>query len=280
MKKDFLRKLHNAVSGRLLVLKKKVQACSRRLGTALRAAACRAREAGKESGKTFSFAAFLSGLGRIDRRTMKLAAIPLCLIAIVLTLMSGSLQTVAWFTDLAEERNSFEVGKMDMTVYYKNDIVTEYTEVTPTTNVFNDRALYEPGYTQVVYFRIENDGNVDFDYQISVTEAGYIDSKNVYNSDLHLADYLRFGVVTAESQPELDRALARALDDGTVEQDIHINGVYTERGLGTLEGGKEHYAALVVYMPEEVGNEANYRGVQPRTVLGITVYAQQAGTMQ
>jgi len=38
-----------------------------------------------------------------------------------------------------------------------------------------------------------------------------------------------------------------------------------------------HYAALIVYMPEEVGNKANYRGFDvPQVKLGITVFAQQA----
>ena len=38
-----------------------------------------------------------------------------------------------------------------------------------------------------------------------------------------------------------------------------------------------HYAALIVYMPEEVGNVANYRGTDvPQLELGIKVFAQQA----
>jgi len=43
--------------------------------------------------------------------------------------------------------------------------------------------------------------------------------------------------------------------------------------------GSSRYVALIVWMPEDVGNEANYmRGsVVPRVELGITVFAQQAG---
>jgi hypothetical protein len=42
-------------------------------------------------------------------------------------------------------------------------------------------------------------------------------------------------------------------------------------------GEDAHYAALVVYMPEEVNNVANYRGASvPKVKLGITVHAQQA----
>ena len=40
------------------------------------------------------------------------------------------------------------------------------------------------------------------------------------------------------------------------------------------------YAALILYMPKEVGNEANYRGGDIPTIdLGITVFASQRGTL-
>jgi hypothetical protein len=44
----------------------------------------------------------------------------------------------------------------------------------------------------------------------------------------------------------------------------------------TLQAGGDIYIALVVRMPEEVGNAANYRGeTQPKVELGITVKADQ-----
>ena len=45
----------------------------------------------------------------------------------------------------------------------------------------------------------------------------------------------------------------------------------------TFEAGEDpHYAALIIYMPEEVGNVANYRGdTVPEVELGITVKAEQ-----
>jgi len=48
-----------------------------------------------------------------------------------------------------------------------------------------------------------------------------------------------------------------------------------------LQPGSERYIALIVRMPEEVGNAANYRGViVPRVDLGITVKASQEGTLK
>jgi hypothetical protein len=46
--------------------------------------------------------------------------------------------------------------------------------------------------------------------------------------------------------------------------------------VAALNPGDTAYLALVVRMPEEVGNEANYReGVIPKVELGIIVKAEQ-----
>ena len=49
-----------------------------------------------------------------------------------------------------------------------------------------------------------------------------------------------------------------------------------ETDVAALEPGETAYMALVVRMPEEVGNEANYRGDDiPKVELGIIVKADQ-----
>ena len=105
----------------------------------------------------------------------------------------------------------------------------------------------------------------------------YVDSVNVYGGKLHLPAYLRFGVVFAATEPELDRKTAQTLADKRMLQDLVLNQ-YTEIDEVAVPVQGERYAALIVYMPEEVGNEANYRGTDVPTVeLGLTVFAQQAG---
>ena len=61
-------------------------------------------------------------------------------------------------------------------------------------------------------------------------------------------------------------------------KDWGMLGTWSEVSPYTFEAGENaHYAALIIYMPEEVGNAANYRGfVEPRVELGITVFAQQS----
>lgn len=191
----------------------------------------------------------------------------------------GTGATLAWFSDADTVRNEFQIGLLKLDVSYKNDIVTEYTPLQGTTEAFHDEALYEPGYTQVVYLKIENEGNVDFRYKVAVTVADFTNGKNAWGEDIYLPDHLRYGVVFAETEAQLqelvkDRLTAK--NHATNEWDTL--GTWSVKSPYVFQVGEEaHYAALIVYMPEKVGNEANYRGFQePRVELGITVFAQQA----
>lgn len=188
----------------------------------------------------------------------------------------GTGATLAWFSDADSVRNEFRIGLLDLDVSYKNDIITEYTPLKGATEVFYDEALYEPGYTQVVYLKIDNNGDVDFNYKISVTVTDFTNGKNAWGEDIYLPNYLRYGVVFAESETQLREMVKDRLNSRThAENNL---GTWSEVSPYTFEAGEEsHYAALIVYMPEEVGNAANYRGfTEPRVELGITVFAQQA----
>ncbi|MEE1049397.1 MAG: hypothetical protein U0M60_18505, partial [Clostridia bacterium] len=56
--------------------------------------------------------------------------------------------------------------------------------------------------------------------------------------------------------------------------DMPLHNYDTETAV--LEPGATKYIALIVRMPEEVGNVANYRGdTVPKVELGITVKADQ-----
>ena len=203
-------------------------------------------------------------------------ALSACLFVVWWALGTGA--TLAWFSDHDEVRNEFEVGLLDLEVYYKNDIVTDYTLMESDSEVFYDEALYEPGYTQVVYLRLDNKGNVDFNYKVAVTVAGVTKGKNMWGEDIYLPNYLRYGVVFAETEAQLEDMVAQRLEARThAPNDWGALETWSDISPYTLEvKDKCHYAALIVYMPEEVGNRANYLGMtQPKVKLGITVFAQQ-----
>ena len=215
------------------------------------------------------------------RWTKAALALSACLFVLWWALGTGA--TLAWFSDTDMARNEFDIGLLKMDVSYRNDIVSAYTPLQGSTKVFNDEALYEPGYTQVVYLKIDNTGDMDFNYKVAVTvhrsEVGY----NALGEEIYLPNYLRYGVVLGTTEEEViaqvqDRLTAR----GNAFHDGAALGTWSEPSPYTFAAGEDsHYAALIVYMPEEVGNAANYRGThQPRVELGITVSAQQANAPQ
>lgn len=192
----------------------------------------------------------------------------------------GASATLAWFTDTTPAvRNSFEVGRMNLQVSYKNDNLTYYHPMSETSHVFKEKALYEPGYTQVVYLKIDNMGNIPFDYKVSVDKIASDDSINVFGGTLHLPKYLRFGVMFDVDEATLIRRVAQL--EATEEMEGLKLNQYSALSGTTLEPEKTQYAALIVYMPEDIGNEANHIGTKepPTVTLGVTVFAQQAGTM-
>lgn len=191
----------------------------------------------------------------------------------------GTGATLAWFSDADTVRNEFQVGLLKLDVSYKNDVITEYAPLEGATRAFHDEALYEPGYTQVVYLKIENRGDVDFQYKIAVTVEGFKNGKNQWGEEIYLPDYLCYGVVFSETEAGLE-ALVK---DRLAARDHAPNGwgalgTWSEKSPYVFEAGEDaHYAALIVRMPEDVDNRANFRGAQePRVELGITVFAQQA----
>ena len=191
----------------------------------------------------------------------------------------GTGATLAWFSDVETVRNQFQVGLLNLDVSYKNDIVTDYTPLKGATEVFYDEALYEPGYTQVVYLKIENNGNVDFNYKVAVTVKDFTNGKNAWGEEIYLPNYLRYGVVFGESETDLQAMVKDRLESRThAANDWGMLGTWSEVSPYTYEVGETaHYAALIIYMPEEVANAANYRGfVVPQVQLGITVFAQQS----
>ena len=192
----------------------------------------------------------------------------------------GTGATLAWFSDTTPvAKNTFNVALMDLDVWFRNDTMTDYARLTENTPIFNNHAIYEPGYTQVVRLRIENPGDVEFQYKVAVNVNSYTTSLNKFGATFSLPPYLRYGVLFSASEAELDRALAQSLADQDMEKLLNLN-TYSAYDTVTVVSGGARYVALVVYMPEETGNEANYKkpASQPYVDLGITIYAQQADT--
>lgn len=73
--------------------------------------------------------------------------------------------TYAWFTDTATTGvNKILAGNLDVKLMYSTDMQT-WKEATEQTKLFDDNALWEPGYTQVVYLKVVNAGNLALKYE-------------------------------------------------------------------------------------------------------------------
>lgn len=223
-------------------------------------------------------------------------ALVVSLIMLAVWIMLGTGSTIAWFTDVSEVRvNSFVIGEIGIDVSYYDEEEDDYLPVDQSTEIFDDEALYEPGYTQVVLVRFENTGTVPFDYRFCVNINNVILGFTETGAAIYLPDYLRYGVVFADTEDELrlkvaDRMTARGsiADTDFGDQWMREENEFKEYEFNRfteqhydMQPGDVEFAAVVIYMPEHIGNEANYRGDQePRIELGISVLASQSGTIQ
>ncbi len=201
-------------------------------------------------------------------------ALSLCVLVVWGVLGTGA--SLAWFSDTSEQiKNIFHMAEFDLKVSYRLEN-GDYDTIEGSTDLFDKEALYEPGYVQVVYLRIDNNGSVPFDYYTAVSVTDFTPGENVFGIPFNLQDHLKFGIVTADTEAELlgkvpNREVAASYANTRL-------GNYTNQDTpDELLAGKSKYAALIVCMPQEVTNEANYKTgtTRPKVELGIIVSAQQ-----
>ena len=188
-----------------------------------------------------------------------------------ITMLIGT--TFAWFTDsVTSGRNQIVAGNLDVELEYWNG--NDYAPVTSATKLFNDNALWEPGYTEVAYLKVSNLGSLALKYQLNVNVFGETLGKTKGGADIKLSEHLVFK--TVESNDDLADAYA------TREAAVAAAG--TEKGLKAYNGeskaleqtGDADYVALIIYMPTTVGNEANHNGTDvPSIEMGVSLFATQ-----
>lgn len=207
-----------------------------------------------------------------DKKYKRIAFI-LSFVMLVVWAILGTGASLAWFSDTTNELNN---------IFHFADFEVQVSHLTPDgkwekidglTTIFDDEALYEPGYVQVVYLKIENTGDREFQFYTAINVNDCTVATNVFGQQFLLQDYLKFGVVSADSEENVklvvpDRKLAAQIAD----MPLHNYATTT----AVLYPDEISYLALIVRMPEEVGNIANYRGEDiPKVGLGITVKADQ-----
>lgn len=186
--------------------------------------------------------------------------------------------TFAWFTDsVTSGLNKIVAGNLDVELeFFDGD---SWETVNNRTDLFTGN-LWEPGHTEVIYLKLSNLGSLALKYQLSINIASEIPGTNVAGDSFLLSDYIYMGVVAdvnGEDAPFADRdAAVNAITDAKLISTGDSKVGYMLAGEDAL------YMALVVYMPESVGNEANHKTgtIAPSIDLGINLIATQKDAEQ
>ncbi len=183
--------------------------------------------------------------------------------------------TFAWFTDSATTGvNTIKAGNLDIDLYkgtVANNAITYEEVVDDQTLLFNNDALWEPGYTEVAYIKVDNVGSLALKAMLTVNFAKQKAATSIEGNEIKLSDYLMYDLIEinegefyATRDAARDAAKAEAKNIATEQNEINLKADDAAK-----------YYALVVYMPEDVGNEANYRGEAPSIELCVTLIATQ-----
>ncbi len=224
-----------------------------------------------------------------SRKTTKRALLLSCLsMLLCISMLVGS--TFAWFTDTASTGvNTIMAGNLDVAVEYKKGdadptVDTGWATLQDADTLFGGD--WEPGHTEVVYLRVTNKGSLTLKYKMNITPISETGGINMAGESFKLSNYMTFATsAPAASATKLTRDTAIALVDPADVQ-AAVSGTSTSitkvqtnpnRTDKTLAPNATEYIALVVYMPEGVGNDANYKTgtTPPKIELGITVTAAQ-----
>lgn len=203
----------------------------------------------------------------------KRIALALSLCAILVWGVLGAGTSLAWFSDTSPEINNiFHFAEFDLEVSHRLTDGT-WASIDGKTAIFDREALYEPGYVQVVYLKVKNTGSVPFEFYTAVNVNGATEATNLLGQRFVLQDYLQFGITVSDSEDAMKRSVP-SREKAVEIADMPLHNYDTETAV--LTSGATKYIALIVRMPEEVDNFANYRGTTvPKVDLGITVKATQ-----
>ena len=190
--------------------------------------------------------------------------------------------TFAWFTDTASTGvNKIQAGNLDVALEYSTDFKT-WNKVTDTTKLFEDSTVWEPGRTEVVYLRVKNAGTLALKYTVGMYNINEGKGKNVAGESYYLSDYVKLGAVeTTAAYADREAAINAVNAEAKTLKSIGSSAIIGEDQMVMLapEADAKTYA-LVLYMPTEVGNEANPKNNDPywasKFSFGISVNATQA----
>ena len=174
--------------------------------------------------------------------------------------------TFAWFTDsVASKNNVITTGNLDVELEYKKVekgvLSPEWETVGGRDDIFDPNAYWEPGRVEVVYLKVSNLGSLALKYQLGVNVVKDNPGTNVDGDTFYLSEHLVFKTVLIEEKDVGTYTRATAVEDGDTLGFKDYNGKTTPLQAKSDDPAvnDEDYVALIVYMPESVGNVANHK---------------------
>ncbi len=229
---------------------------------------------------------------RSTKRALLMSALALVM---CISMLVGS--TFAWFTDsVVSGRNKIVAGNLDVVLEYKSDWDNDWATVDENTKIFKEGALYEPGYTEVVYLRVSNAGSLALKYNLMVNVTSEKESTNVNGEKFKLSDYLQIGtylqdeyssgynyadrlmpIMFGTREAALAKVSTPAADVTPLTKLSAANSIVRSNSPVLAGEQTAQVMALVLTMPETVGNEANHKSDvdAPELNLGISLVATQ-----
>ena len=214
------------------------------------------------------------------------------LMSVISLLMCVSMligSTFAWFTDsVTSANNVITSGNLDVALEYKTNRSDEWAPVDENTKLFKEGALYEPGYTEIVYLRVSNAGTLALKYLLSFNIANEEGSVNVYGDEFKLSDYLQIGTYVQDEYssgfnyadvliPAMFGTREAALNSVTLNTLATADAKICDNAPLLPGDDTAQVVAIVLTMPETVGNEANTKlgADAPYIEMGVRLFATQ-----
>ena len=166
--------------------------------------------------------------------------------------------TYAWFTDsVTSQNNIIKTGSLDLKVYWSEDL-SAWKDVEAEGTIF-DYDKWEPGYTEVRYVKIVNNGNLAFKYATRILPLGLVGP---------LADVIDVYYAENPTAP-IDKRTDLTTPVGTLTE-VLAGNLDTD---GELLVGEEIVVAIALKMQETAGND--YQGLSIGDSFSIQIVATQ-----
>ena len=183
--------------------------------------------------------------------------------------------TFAWFTDNAtSSSNIIKAGNLDLKMYWTDNLAGGqwYDVEDPNHNTIFNYDNWEPGYTDVRYIKIVNDGNLAFNYNLAITPVGEVGKLAEVINVFYGTDK---NGIQVNSQDDLNSLNSIGLLQGVLNGRSTANGTLLAQGQSSpLHNTGEEIITIAMNMITTAGNE--YQGKSIGDGFKITALATQS----